>query len=437
MYSSSVMLVVLRRSSIKGVVRGPSSKSVAQRLILASLLCSQGRCVLDKVMMSDDVDASLRFVRAFGVQAEQIGDRVVLEVPEEVNPRTSVVDLGDSGTTYRIALGLAATFDREIVLECGKTMRNRPVEDLVAALKRLGAKVRYLERNGYPPVAVKGPIRGGKVEIPGKISSQFISALVYAGARSIDGIEIHVKPPVVSKAYIGLTVNVLRLLGADVELEDLEDEGLIIYSYPRELKSFEIEIPADYALSAYLFAIAGLAGEEIAIYGFNPAMNPVDREIIRLLREMNLRVKDLGESVYVSESDRPEPVEVSLRDNPDLVMPLVAVAVYARGVTVIKDVWHLAYKESNRLRQISECVSKFGGSIEVRSDRDIIVHGVERTVPAEVELPDDHRIAMMCSVLGLNTEGETRLRNAECVKKSWPTYWDDLKRLGAEVKVVK
>jgi len=429
------MLVILSKSSVKGSIRGPSSKSVAQRLILASLLCSQGTCTLSKVLPSSDIESAIKFVEAFGIKVERRDDKLSLEIPDELNPRVDVVNLGESGTTYRIALGIAATFDREIVLDCGKTLRNRPIEDLVLALRQLGAKIRYLEKTGYPPVMVKGPVRGGKVEISGRVSSQFISALIYAGARSRDGIEIKVKPPVVSRTYINLTVSLLRGLGADVEMEDLEDEGLIIYSYPSELRKFDLEVPADYALSAFLFAIASLAGEEIIVHGFNPTINPADREIVKLMREMGLEVKDLGEIVYVSESDRPEPIEVSLRDNPDLVMPIVSLAVYSRGTTVIRDVWHLAYKESDRLRQIAECIRKFGGSVEVREGKDIIIRGVEKTIPAEIMLPDDHRIAMMCSVLGLNTEGKTKLSNAECVKKSWPTYWDDLKRLGAEVEI--
>ncbi len=427
------MLVELARSSIRGSIRGPSSKSVAQRLILATLLCSEGKCSLGEVLLSDDVEAALKFAQAFNIRVERKGSKLMLEIPDEVGPRVDVVNLGESGTTYRIAMGIAATFDREIVLDCGKTMRNRPIEDLAVTLRQLGAKVRYLEKIGYPPVAVRGPLRGGKAEISGRISSQFISALIYAGVRSRDGIEIKVKPPVVSKAYINLTVNILRALGADVELEDLEDEGLIVYSYPSNLRRFDVEVPADYALSAYLFAIASLAGEEVTVYGFNPSLNPVDRDIIKIMREMGLEVRDLGEIVHVSESERPEPLDISLQDNPDLVMPVVALAVYARGVTVVRDVWHLAYKESDRLSQISECVKKFGGIVEVRDRRDIIVRGVEKTVPAEITLPDDHRIAMMCSVLGLNTEGKTRLNHAECVSKSWPTYWEDLKKLGAEI----
>jgi len=183
-------------------------------------------------------------------------------------------------------------------------------------------------------------------------------------------------------------------------------------------------------------AVTGLAGDEVVLRGFDTYLNPVDREIISIFKEMDLDIKHLGDVVYIAQSDQPSAIEISLKDNPDLVMPVVAVAVYAKGETVIRDVWHLAYKESNRLVEIKRCVEKFGGHIEVNEEQGVIkIRGVARTIPAEITLPDDHRIAMMCSVLGLNTDEESKLENAECVKKSWPTYWEDLKKLGANIEI--
>ncbi len=432
------MLVILSRSQIYGEIQAPSSKSVAQRLFLASVLSVPGMCKIRNVMFCDDVESSLNFAKALGVNVEEQRSKseVVLEIPEEKKPRTTVVNLGNSGTTYRIAMGIAATFDQEIVLECGYQMRRRPVDKLAEALHRLGAKVRYLEEEGKPPVAIKGPIRGGKVEISGDVSSQFISALIYAGVGSKDGVEIRVKPPVVSKPYIDLTVRVLRRLRADVELEDLEDEGLIVYSYPSEVRLQDMEVPGDYALSAFIMAIAAVSGDKVVIRGFNRSLNPVDYEVVDILKEMEVRIHALGDIVYVEESPDIAPVEVSLKDNPDLVMPIAAIACFANGVSTIRDVKHLVYKETNRLAEIKRCLSAFKVSVEVDEAQGILrIQGTRNMSPAHVVLPDDHRIGMMCSVLGLAIDGRTILEKAECVNKSWPTYWSDLKRLGANVEV--
>ncbi|GEM_PF-408810 len=432
------MLVLLSRSQIYGEIRAPSSKSVAQRLFLASALAAPGTVKVGNVLLSDDVRASLRFAEALGISVELNENKrtVTLEIPDEKSVKTNVVDLGDSGTAYRIALGIAATLNTEITLECGRTLRRRPIGELVNALHKLGAKVRYLEKEGYPPVTIRGPIRGGKIEISGSISSQFVSALIYAGIGSRDGLEIHVKPPIVSKPYIDLTVRILKKFKADVDLEDLEDEGLIIYAYPSEIKLSDIDIPGDYALSAFIMAIAAVSGDKVVIRGFDRSLNPVDYEIVEIFKEMDVRIRAFGDIVYVEETPDISPIEISLKDNPDLVMPVAAVAAFASGSSTIKDVKHLIYKESNRLEEIKRCLTEFKINVEIDEREGILkICGTRQTSPAKIELPDDHRIGMMCSVLGLATEGQTVLSRAECVKKSWPTYWSDLKELGASVEI--
>ncbi|NPB00618.1 MAG: 3-phosphoshikimate 1-carboxyvinyltransferase [Crenarchaeota archaeon] len=429
------MEIALEKSTIRGSTYAPPSKSVAQRLILALSLTSPGKSTISRLPSCEDVEASIRFIRALGVSIDRSDDSLIADVPEEVEIRERQVNLGDSGTTYRIAMGIASTFNRDIVLECGRTMRKRPIRDLAEALRRLGAEIQYIEVDGYPPVRVRGPVKGGKIMIRGDVSSQYISSLIYAGLRSRDGIEIHVSPPVVSRPYVDLTVNVVRSLGGDVELE--ENEELIIYSYPSELHRFNIDVPGDYALSAFLMAIAAVCGEEVIIRGFNDSLNKVDSEIINHLRNMNVKVRKLGDLVYVSYTDSIEPYEVDLKDAPDLVMPIAALMAFAEGRSVIYNVRHLAYKESNRLREIYRSLSSFGVKVNVDEDKGTIeIIGRGKYNPAIIELPDDHRIAMMCSVIGLATDGRTVLKNAECVKKSWPEYWNVLKKLGAKIEVI-
>ncbi|NPA69499.1 MAG: 3-phosphoshikimate 1-carboxyvinyltransferase [Crenarchaeota archaeon] len=429
------MDIALERSSIRGTIYAPPSKSVAQRLILALSLTSPGRSMISRLPSCEDVEASLRFVRALGINVERHDNNIIAEIPEEVEIREKIVNLGDSGTTYRIAMGIAATFNRDIILECGRTMRRRPIEDLVEALRKLGAEIQYLEEEGYPPIRIRGPIRGGKINIRGDVSSQYISSLIYAGVRSKDGVEIYVKPPIVSRPYIDLTVDILRNLGADVDVE--ENEELIIYSYPSELHRFNVDVPGDYALSAFLMTIAAVCGEEIIIRGFNDNLNRVDSEIIDHLKNMNVKVRKLGDIVYVAYSDSVEPYDVDLKDTPDLVMPIAALMAFAEGTSVIRNVKHLAYKESNRLREIKRTLSSFGVRVNIDEEKGIIeITGRGKYNPATIELPDDHRIAMMCSVIGLAIDGKTILKNAECVRKSWPEYWDVLKKLGAKVEVI-
>ncbi len=428
------MKAIVRRSSLSGTARAPPSKSVAQRLILASLLSSK-TFTIRSVPRCDDVESAIIFVKAFNVDLSRDESKIVLKsLDYELSPITDYVNLRSSGTTYRIALGISATIrSGSLILDCSKQMRNRPILDLVRALSRLGAKIEFLERIGYPPVKVYGGLRGGTVRIRGDISSQYVSALMYAGIRSADGIEVIVEPPVVSRTYIRLTHRILKLLGGDVELE--EDDEVRVYSYPSELRGISVEVPGDYALSAFIMAATALAGDEVMIVGFNPALNQADREVIEIMREAELDVKEVGDVVLVRESERPRGLKLSLRDNPDLVLPLAAIASFARGETVFEDVRHLAYKESNRIVTLVDVLRRFGVEAYVTERMSIVVRGVERTVPATIVCPDDHRIAMLSSCIGLNTDGDTIIEKAECVSKSWADYWDVLKSLGANVEL--
>ncbi len=430
------MIVSIEKSTIRGSIIAPPSKSVAQRLILATVLTEPSDVVLRRLPECDDVLASIRFVEILNVEVEKHDDKYVFKIPEEISARDRVVDLGESGTTYRIALGIASTLKEKIILNCGSSMKRRPIRDLVNALRTLGAEIRYIEEEGYPPVQVKGPIKGGKVTIRGDVSSQFISSLIYAGLRSEDGIEIHIKPPIVSKVYLLLTIRILRELGGDIDIEGSEDEGYIVYSYPSELRRYSMEIPGDYALSAFIMAIAGICGEEIIIRGYNDLLNPVDAEIVQYFRDININIKKFSDVIYVSESIDIEPGEFSLKDNPDLVMPIVAVLSFAKGKSIIRDVKHLVHKESNRLLEIKRTLSEFNIKVNVDEERGIIeINPADNPKPGIVELPNDHRIAMMCSVVACKIDGKSILKNAECVKKSWPEYWNVLKKMGVKLEV--
>ena len=430
------MKVILSKSSLYGVVDAPRSKSVAQRLILASIF-THGKSIVGKLPICDDVYSAINVLSTFNIEydVDEKREKIEIGIEDEVKPIKNYVNLGESGTTYRIAIGIYSTFkDVDIILDCGKLMRRRPILELVQALNKLGAKIEFVEEFGYPPVKIRGGLKGGKIEIRGDISSQYISSLIYAGINSENGIEIIVRQPIVSKEYIELTCKLLKYLKGDVEYIDEEDR-LRIFSYPSELRSFEIEVPGDYALSAFIFATVAVTGEEVVVRGFNNYLNPVDSIFIDILKNMEIDIKEIGDLVYVRTGIEPRGIEVDLKDNPDLVPPLTIIASFAKGETKILNVRHLAYKESNRLKTINEVLTLFNIPVKVIENRHIIVKGVEKTVPIVYKCPDDHRIAMLAGCIALNTQGKSILENVECVRKSWPRFWNVLKDLGAEIEI--
>lgn len=428
-----MLRVKLGKSSLSGSFKAPRSKSVTQRLLIASLL-AEGKCNIRDVEFTDDVKVAVNLVDALGGIVESSRKCVVIDgsgVVDEL-PGGSVF-LGGSGFTYRVGVALASTAKRGVLhLECDETLKKRPIGDLVKALRRLGARIRYVEVEGKPPVVVEGGLKGGTVEIRGDISSQYLSALVYAGVASEEGVEIKVASNIVSKKYLELTVKLLKTLGGDV---DFDEEAETIYAYPSKITPFTIEVPGDYALAVYPMCITAIAGSKVEAYGFTTSdILNVDKVIVEILKEMGVSSVITENSWSVKKCELLEGVEVDLGDNPDLTPPVAALAAYARGKTVIKGVSHLAFKESNRLLTICSTLKRFNVTCRVKGDT-MIIEGSTRTYGTLFRSPKDHRIVMLASVLGLTSNGLTLIENAEYVKKSYLNYWEVLRSLGGRVEV--
>ncbi len=426
------MKVLISRSKLEGILEAPKSKSIAQRLILASVL-SNDKFTISKIPKCDDVESALNFAKIFNADINLNEDKNILEIRcRYFELRNSYVNLGASGTTYRISLGISSTLKGKLMLDCDPTMRRRPIHELVKALTKLGARIEYLENHGYPPVKVYGGLVGGTVEIDGSISSQYVSALIYAGVNSRDGIEVKIREPVVSKTYIKLTVQLLRKLGADIEYD--QDRG-IVYSYPSRIRGFVGEVPGDYALSAFIVVATLLSGNHVVLKGFNYELNKADIEIVDLLRSMDMNIEINNDLWIIEKSQRPKAISIKLTDNPDLVMPMAAMLAYAQGESRIEGIKHLVYKESDRLKSVVDTLRQFN-VFAVHTENSIIIKGVEKTKAASIICPNDHRIAMMAGVLAICSDGTSTIDKAECVCKSWSTYWSDLKKLGAQISII-
>ena len=425
-----VRVVVEGVREVSGEVSPPPSKSGSHRALLAAALC-EGETVLRNVLEADDVRATVGLCRALGAGLEVEGEgRWVVRVSGfggEPGVPGDVVDCGNSGTTLRLGCGVAGLVEGRVVLTGDRSLRSRPVGDLLAALRSLGVEAwgRVREGEEFPPVVVSGRPFRERVAVYGDVSSQFVSALLFLGA-GLGGLRVDVVGGLRSRPYVGLTVEVLEAFGVSVEWEG---SSFVVEGRPGSPGEFRVE--NDWSSAGYFVALGAIGGE-VWVRGVDLDSSHPDRRVVEIVEEMGAVVRERGDGVVVRSSGSLEGVEVDLSDAPDLVPTVAALGCFAEGVTRIVNVGHVRFKEVDRLRALAEELPRFG--VEVREGRDWLeVRGGE-PVGARVSSRGDHRMAMALAVVGAFARGETVIEGAEAVSVSYPGFWEDLASVGVRVR---
>ncbi len=415
-------LKVYPTRGLEGAVEAPPSKSYTHRALFAALL-AEGVSRLENLLVSGDTGASLHAVRRLGARVSR-GWRVEGTAGSPRSPPW--IHCRGSGTTMRIAAAVSALTPGPVVLYGDRSLNRRPMAPLISALRRLGAKV--LSRGGRPPLAVKGPLRGGETVVDGSISSQFITALLIVGP--VIGVAVKVAGRARSTPYIDVTLRVLAAFGARVEREGYR----FFRVEPTGLVATRFRVPGDYSSAAFMLAAGALAGR-VAVRGLDPEDVQGDRHIVDALKAMGAKVR-IGDGVVEAESSGSlDPVDIYCTHTPDLVPVLAALAAHARGVSRIAGVAHLVYKESNRLEALRRNLRRLG--VEVRIGRDeLVVRGGE-VRGGVVHSFGDHRIAMAMAIAGLGARGPVEVRGAHRIPDSYPQFVDHLRSIGARVEVLK
>jgi 3-phosphoshikimate 1-carboxyvinyltransferase len=425
------------RSRVVGRAQAPPSKSYTHRAVLAAGYADGATAVRD-ALVSADTRATMRAVEAFGgdaaaprwspatVRVEGFGGRP--GVPDDV------VDCENSGTTTRLVTGASALADGITVLTGDASLRSRPHGPLLAAVDDLGGRAESTRGNGQAPLVVKGPIPGGEVSIRGDVSSQFVTALLMAGAVTDDGIDVTLETELKSAPYVDVTVEVLEAF--DVAAERTAD-GFRVAGGQSYDAGGEYAVPGDFSSMSYLLAAGALAAGDdgVTVTGARPSAQG-DSAIVDVVDRMGAAVawdRDAGE-IGVERAPL-SGVEVSVADTPDLLPTVAVLGAAAEGDTRIVDAEHVRYKETDRVSAMAEELGRMG--VETTEEPDsLTVHGDESTlVGARVDGRGDHRIVMALAVAGLVAEGETTVAGAEHVDVSFPNFFDALSGLGADVRV--
>ncbi|WP_293033381.1 3-phosphoshikimate 1-carboxyvinyltransferase [Natronococcus sp.] len=427
------MDVTITPSRVAGRARAPPSKSYTHRAILAAGYAS--RTTVRDALWSADTKATARAVSLFGGSVDRDEDATLEIAGFDGQPGVpdDVINCENSGTTMRLVTAAAALADGTSVLTGDESLRSRPQGPLLEAIAELGGDAFSTRGNGQAPLVVTGPISGTEVSIPGDVSSQYITALLMAGAVTERGLEIDLETELKSAPYVDITLEVLADFG--VEAEKTERGFTVAGGQRYDPTEGDYRVPGDFSSISYLLAAGAIAGDDgVRVEGAQPSAQG-DKAIVEIVAEMGADVDWDHEAgtIDVSAADL-EGVEVSVEDTPDLLPTIATLGAVADGDTHITNAEHVRYKETDRVSAMAEELGKMG--VETTEERDsLTVHGSESALEgAAVDGRGDHRIVMALALAGLVADGETTIAGAEHVDVSFPNFFETLEELGVTLE---
>ncbi len=412
---------ISRIGPVDAVFSAPPSKSYTHRALIAAALAS-GRSRITSPLRAIDTELTARGLRSLGVSIEWRPEEITIAGCSGAFPTSGevTIDCGNSGTTLRLLASTALLAPHTVVLTGSARMLERPVGPLADALQVLGGDVAFAGRPGYPPIRIAGRLRGGKAEIDGSMSSQFISSILMAAPYADEDVALTLPAPPASRSYLDVTMDVMLRFGARIERRD-DDRFRVKSGVPYRGMDYRVE--GDYSSASYLFAIAAVCGGKVTVTGLNPASVQGDRRFIEALDMMGCRVAATRDAVTVERTGDLSGIDIDMSSSPDTVQTLAAVAATATSPTTITGIAHLQYKESDRAGVTAGVLRRMGAGVRVTEDSLTVtpapLHGVL------VDPHDDHRTAMAFAVLGLAVGGMA-IRDPGCVEKSFPGFWEAL-----------
>ncbi len=418
----------VEKSKISGQVVCPPNKSYTHRAIfLASLAGNNSK--VDNVLLSADTIATIEACKKFGAEIEIKNSSIVVKNPIKLGINVPEINTENSGTTIRIASGIASLFSEQIVLTGDSSLQKRPMQPLLDALSSIGAQC--ISTDGKPPIKIKGKISGGEVTIPGNYSSQFISALLICAPLTENGINLTIEGNLVSKPYLDATITTMRKFGVSVQT-------LIPYKrynvVPQIYKSTTFTVPIDFSSLALLLSAAVLNGEEIIVKGNIGNLPQGDEVFIDILEKMGVNIIINDEEIKIKSSKKLTGGKFDLSNSPDLLPPLAILALNSSNPIEIVNVKHARLKETDRIAIISRELVKLGIKVQEKEDG-MILESSENLSGADLNSENDHRLFMAFCIAGMFI-GDCTVTDPESIKISYPNFIEEMNGLGAKIQTL-
>jgi len=413
---------------IDGEVNLPGSKSLSNRALLIAAL-AEGTTTITNLLESDDTRHMLNALKALGVDYTLSEDGTECIVTGNGGPFITTepleLFLGNAGTAMRPLAAALTLGEGEYVLTGEPRMKERPIGHLVDALRQAGANITYLENENYPPLKIIADgLAGGEVSIDGTVSSQFLTALLMAAPMAQNDMTITIKGELVSKPYIDITLDIMRIFGVEVENEDYARFQVKSGQRYRAVDSFMVE--GDASSASYFLAAAAIKGGRVKVTGIGKKSVQGDVAFADVLAKMGANVK-WGDDYIMVEKGELHAVDMDFNHIPDAAMTIATTALFAEGTTTLRNIYNWRVKETDRLHAMATELRKVGAEVEEGKDY-LSVTPPAQLKHAAIDTYDDHRMAMCFSLLALDPVSVT-INEPECTAKTFPTYFEVLESI--------
>jgi 3-phosphoshikimate 1-carboxyvinyltransferase len=440
------MIATIQPSTLTGAVTASASKSSMQRACAAALL-HLGQTIIQNPGTSNDDQAAIKMIQDLGATVEFVNDTMIVNSKGVAGSSThplgglggAVVNCGESGLGIRMFTPVAALSNEPITINGKGSLLTRPMDFFDEVLPQVGVQI--TSNNGKLPLQIQGPLQPQNITVDGSLSSQFLTGLLFAYAaafpnpstgRADDTVTITVKD-LKSKPYVDLTLEVMEAFKMNVP-ENKNYEEFIFHKSPitNHQSPIDYTVEGDWSGAAFLLVAGAIAGE-ITVKGLDVFSTQADKKILEALQDSGCRLSIQDKQIEVGPAAL-KAFHFNATDCPDLFPPLVALAAYCEGKTVIEGVSRLAHKESDRGITLQDEFGKMGLEIILQDDL-MIINGGKGLLGAHVHSRHDHRIAMACATAGLKTAGEVLIDEAEAINKSYPDFYKHLEKLGASITI--
>ncbi len=405
--------------------RPPGSKSLTNRALLCAAL-AEGRGALEGASLADDAWRMIAALRQLGIRidVDEPNARLAVHGCGGYFPAADAdLNVADAGTAMRFLTAACCLAHGRFRIDGSPRMRQRPIGELVDALRQLGAAIGYDGAAGFPPLSILGRgLTGGLVTFRSPPSSQFVSALLMIAAYAADDVFLEVAGALPSRPYVELTRALMRRMGVD---SFGEADRFVVPAGQRYRADVHV-IEPDASAATYFWAAAAITRGRAEVLGLSRASLQGDVGFVDVLERMGCRIEERADALVVDARgvDRLRGIDVDLNAMPDTAQTLAVTALFATGPTRIRNVANLQLKETDRLAALRNELARLGAAVEMHGDG-LTITPPAHVRPAAIETYHDHRMAMSFALAGLAVEG-VLIRNADCVSKSFPRYFEAL-----------
>jgi len=425
------MKLIVSKSTLTGTISIPGSKSHTIRAVAIASL-AEGESIIRNPLISSDTLSAVECYRGLGATIDTSCAETwkIIGTSGKIRPEGRIIDVGNSGTTLRVAMGSAAVADKGVTVGFtgDEQICSRPVGPLLKALSQLGAGAVSLKGNNKAPLEISGTLTGGKVEIE-CVTSQYLSSLLLAAPLGQGDTEIEVTL-LNEPDYVQITLDWL-----DEQQIEYENDDMRIFRIRggQKYRAFDKTIGADFSSATFFLCAGALLDADITLNGLDFTDSQPDKAVVDYLKAMGANISVTADSVKIKGSQL-KGVEIDMNATPDALCAMAVCAAFAEGTTKLVNVVQARSKETDRIKCMAEELKKLGGNVEELPDG-LIIHGSKLSAGL-LDGRSDHRIVMALSIAAMALEGQSVIDTAEAVNVTFPDYVEMMQNLGANMTLI-